>query len=132
MGSEILLCVGNHRFRTTHETLSANTGFFSNICRYLKPKQTRVFIDRDGTHFRHVLNYLRGAVSLPTSEATLRELLFEADYYGLDGLMAAIQSHLVDAATAEGRLERVAVAAEAMASTLREISAEIRKTRLFS
>lgn len=47
----------------------------------------RLFIDRDPTHFRLVLNYLRdGDCSLPTTEAALSELLSEAEFYSLDGL----------------------------------------------
>lgn len=48
------------------------------------------FIDRDGTHFRHVLNYLRdGCVkegTLPQSETMWRELLTEAEFFQLAGL----------------------------------------------
>lgn len=47
----------------------------------------RLFIDRDPTHFRLVLNYLRdGDCSLPATEAALSELLSEAGFYSLDGL----------------------------------------------
>ena len=49
--------------------------------------RSRLFIDRDPTHFRLVLNYLRdGDCSLPTTEAALSELLSEAEFYSLDGL----------------------------------------------
>lgn len=47
----------------------------------------RLFIDRDPTHFRLVLNYLRdGDCRLPESEAALAELLSEAEFYSLEGL----------------------------------------------
>jgi len=47
----------------------------------------RLFVDRDATHFRLVLNYLRdGECSLPATEAALSELLAEAEFYSLDGL----------------------------------------------
>lgn len=44
-----------------------------------------IFIDRDGTHFRYILNYLRdGGISteaLPRSRQVLRELKNEAVYF---------------------------------------------------
>jgi hypothetical protein len=51
------------------------------------------FIDRDGTHFRHVLNYLRGCFDPETlgSAAARRELLVEADFYNLTGLCHLLQ-----------------------------------------
>ncbi|KAI9100246.1 hypothetical protein K1719_024464 [Acacia pycnantha] len=51
-----------------------------------------VFIDRDGKHFRHILNWLRdGAVpTLKDSEYT--ELLREAEYYQLLGLIDGIHA----------------------------------------
>jgi hypothetical protein len=46
----------------------------------------------DGTHFRHILNFLRdGAVgTLQTATSGTAELAAEADFYGLDGLVKAI------------------------------------------
>jgi hypothetical protein len=46
------------------------------------------FIDRDGAHFRHVLNFLRdGVVHLPPNDPQLRqELLREASFYQLSRL----------------------------------------------
>lgn len=51
------------------------------------------FIDRDGTHFRHVLNYLRGCFDESLlAETARRELMVEADFYGLQGLVLALLS----------------------------------------
>ena len=42
------------------------------------------FIDRDGTHFRHILNYLRGNFDVKSlTENEVKQLSVEADYYGL-------------------------------------------------
>ena len=56
------------------------------------------FIDRDGTHFRYILNYLRdggfedGTQSLlPSDSDTRTELLREAEYYQLSGLVALLK-----------------------------------------
>ena len=65
----------------------------------IKDGDNSVFIDRDGTHFRHILNYLRGNIEslsdLPSNENTLKELAKEADYYQLLGLKGIIETHTV-------------------------------------
>ena len=45
-----------------------------------------IFIDRDGTHFRHILNFLRDPerFSLDLSGVLKTELMRESEYYGLD------------------------------------------------
>lgn len=40
-----------------------------------------VFVDRDGKHFRHILNWLRDGVVPTLGECEYSELLREADYY---------------------------------------------------
>ena len=54
-----------------------------------------VFIDRDGTHFRYILNYLRdGGVqldALPRNRQVLRELKSEAIFFQLHGLVQQIE-----------------------------------------
>lgn len=48
-------------------------------------------IDRDGTSFRYILNYLRdGTVVLPSRREDCEELLAEARYFALDGLVSQI------------------------------------------
>jgi len=54
-------------------------------------KDGSVFIDRDGTHFRYILNYLRdGNVLLPTDKVVIQELLKEAEFYQLQELTEKI------------------------------------------
>mmetsp|Transcript_11779 Transcript_11779/g.26488 ORF Transcript_11779/g.26488 Transcript_11779/m.26488 type:complete len:164 (+) Transcript_11779:1-492(+) len=51
------------------------------------------FIDRDGTHFRHVLNFLRSPEGYKVSgltDAEKEELRRECEYYGIDQLMFGI------------------------------------------
>lgn len=54
------------------------------------------FIDRDPTHFRHILNYLRDGsiVTEARSETFLREVLSEAEFYAVDGLVGMVRSCL--------------------------------------
>lgn len=48
----------------------------------LKQEDGSIFIDRDGKHFRLLLNFLRsGRIILPTDEIERRELLIEAEFY---------------------------------------------------
>lgn len=69
----IQLSVGGFPFATTSQTLqSASGSYFSRLVsdqttsRRRSPDNQIVFIDRDGTHFRHILNHLRGILRLIT------------------------------------------------------------------
>ena len=45
------------------------------------------FIDRDGTHFRYILNHLRtGQFIVPKDKTIRKELLAEADFYQVEGI----------------------------------------------
>jgi len=56
------------------------------------------FIDRDGTHFRYILNYLRDGGyrpgTLPADPCFLGELCTEAEYYQLAGLTRLLTDHI--------------------------------------
>nr|XP_022344376.1 uncharacterized protein LOC111137272 isoform X2 [Crassostrea virginica] len=56
------------------------------------------FIDRDGTHFRYILNFLRdGEIkdgTIPENPNLWRELLTEAEYYQIQGLVGYLHSLL--------------------------------------
>ena len=46
------------------------------------------FIDRDGTHFRYILNYLRtGQLIVPQDRTVCREILAEAEFYQVEEIM---------------------------------------------
>lgn len=66
------LSVGGDHFETSLETLlkdpnSMLAAMFSGRHYVQKCEDGRYFIDRDGTHFRYILNYLRdGNTYLPT------------------------------------------------------------------
>ncbi|KAJ0064046.1 hypothetical protein NL108_017712 [Boleophthalmus pectinirostris] len=54
-----------------------------------------VLIDRSGKHFGSILNFLRdGSLVLPKSRVQIQEVLNEARYYGLQGLVLHCQSTL--------------------------------------
>lgn len=88
---KITLHVGDHTFNTTKNTLSLKNGFLRTLS---ETNQHEFFIDRDGKHFRIILNYLRGSSVLPTNTIDLQELLFESDFYCLHDLTESIKQRL--------------------------------------
>ena len=51
------------------------------------------FIDRDGTHFRFILNYLRnGELILPDGATFLKELEAEAKFYQIRGILEELNT----------------------------------------
>lgn len=89
--------VGDVSFSTTHTTLRA-APYFENLLHDLQTDggtdASVLRIDRDGTHFRHILNYLRGASVLPRDPSHLEELKVEADFYCLSELFHRIENKL--------------------------------------
>eukprot|EP01112_Ceratiomyxa_fruticulosa_P014400 TRINITY_DN411_c0_g1_i3.p1 TRINITY_DN411_c0_g1~~TRINITY_DN411_c0_g1_i3.p1 ORF type:complete len:338 (-),score=65.85 TRINITY_DN411_c0_g1_i3:94-1107(-) len=91
--SIIKLNVGGQIFCTSHETLTFYKGsFFDGLLSgrfpLKKEEDGTIFIDRDPTHFRHILNFLRGSLP-PIDELKkdiLPELRIEADFYQLSEL----------------------------------------------
>jgi len=91
----ILLDVGGNFFSTTLVTLttipnSVLGGMFSGRFPIQFTKDGRVFIDRDGQHFRHILNFLRDPENwrfTHKDRQMLDELKTEAKFYGLEDPM---------------------------------------------
>jgi hypothetical protein len=89
----ICLNIGGEKFYTSVETLTQNHFFQCLVSKYGN-KQCEFFVDRDGTHFRYILNYLRGGVVLPLDSIILHELRVEADYYGIPQMIEMIDKKL--------------------------------------
>ncbi|KAG0556426.1 hypothetical protein M758_11G051300 [Ceratodon purpureus] len=94
MSSVVRLNVGGMMFATTVDTLTQRDTdsmlavMFSGRHRlHVDSKKGAVFIDRDGTHFRHILNWLRDGVIPMLEMPAYQELLREAEYYQLIGLV---------------------------------------------
>jgi hypothetical protein len=90
--NKVLLNVGGHRFETSRQTLVSVpdtylASLFSGRFELASDAEGAYFIDRDGAHFRHVLNFLRDSGSFKLSsgvaEATRDELAVELEFYGL-------------------------------------------------
>ncbi|XP_005109484.1 uncharacterized protein LOC101850038 isoform X2 [Aplysia californica] len=99
----IRLDVGGSVFTTSRLTLTKDAdsmlaAMFSGRHHVTQEEDGTVFIDRDGTHFRYILNYLRdGGVNpdgLPRDRQVLRELRNEAVYFQLNGLVQTIEKFL--------------------------------------
>ena len=86
----VKLNVGGDKFETTLSTLTRQPDstlavMFSGRHEVPQDDDGYVFIDRDGTHFRTILNFLRtGVLDLPKSQKAANELTRELQYYQLD------------------------------------------------
>lgn len=107
----VKLDIGGHQFTTslltlTKEADSMLAAMFSGRHALKTEADGSYFIDRDGTYFRHILNYLRdGCIkegTLPCNDTILRELLTEAEYFQLSGLSEIIGAMLFKNHSKEG------------------------------
>lgn len=80
-------------FHTSRSTLKSADGFLRVLVQSSFTME-QIFIDRDGTHFRYVLNRLRGSNVLPTKYTDLQELQVEADFYNLTSMVDDIRLRL--------------------------------------
>ncbi|PFX29391.1 BTB/POZ domain-containing protein KCTD21 [Stylophora pistillata] len=107
--SVVRLNVGGHYFTTSLQTLTKDsnsklTAMFSPNFKMKPGEDGAFFIDRNGTHFRFILNYLRtGKLTLPEGARALEELKEEAEFYQIQGLVEDILNESVK----EERLKNV-------------------------
>ncbi|GKA61797.1 FH protein interacting protein FIP2, partial [Tanacetum coccineum] len=87
---DILIRLWGKKFCTTMDTLTQRephsmlAAMFSGrhtVCK--DSEKGYVFLDRDGKHFRHILNWLRDGVVPNLTDSECSELLREAEYYQL-------------------------------------------------
>ncbi|KAF1767421.1 hypothetical protein GCK72_007380 [Caenorhabditis remanei] len=98
-GNIVKLNIGGTVFQTTKSTLTRFDGMLKVMIETEIPVEKDesgcIFIDRDPTHFRLILNFLRdGHVALPDSEKEILEIEQEAQFYLLDGLMELCKRQL--------------------------------------
>jgi N-acetylneuraminic acid mutarotase/ElaB/YqjD/DUF883 family membrane-anchored ribosome-binding protein len=92
--------VGGTIFDTSLSTLTKDkhsmlSAMFSGRYGIIPEKDGSYFIDRDGTHFRYILNYLRdNGVTLPRDLMLHYELLREANFYQLSGLVEVLERNI--------------------------------------
>ena len=97
LADRITLDVGGRHFATTRGTLM-NDGN-SKLYTIAKEGKKHDFIDRDGAHFRYILNFLRENCNLsmnvlPRENRYLLELNYECIYYKLEGLRRLVEARL--------------------------------------
>ncbi|XP_074410661.1 BTB/POZ domain-containing adapter for CUL3-mediated RhoA degradation protein 3 isoform X1 [Zonotrichia albicollis] len=102
----VKLNVGGALYYTTMQTLTKQDtmlkAMFSGRMEVLTDSEGWILIDRCGKHFGTILNYLRdGAVPLPESRREIEELLAEAKYYLVQGLVDECQAALQNKDTYE-------------------------------
>ena len=91
------LDVGGQHFTTTVQTLTKDpnsmlAAMFSGKFEMKPSEDGSFFIDRDGTHFRFILNFLRtGKLTLPEGATFTKELEEEAEFYQIQGLVDALK-----------------------------------------
>ena len=94
--STIKLNVGGQHFTTSVQTLTKDpnsmlAAMFSGRFDMKPSEDGSFFIDRDGTHFRFILNFLRaGKLTLPEGATFIKELEEEAEFYQIQGLIDAL------------------------------------------
>ena len=93
------LNIGGQFFTTSLETMKKDPGsmlhaMFSGRFDTKPAEDGSYFIDRDGTHFRYILNYLRsGQLVVPEDKIVRRELLTEAEFYQIQGIIDELKPH---------------------------------------
>ena len=92
------LNVGGKHFTTSLQTLATDpnsmlAAMFSSRLEVQTTEDGSFFIDRDGTYFRFILNYLRnGELILPEGATFLAELEAEARFYQVQGLLDELKT----------------------------------------
>ena len=95
--STVKLNVGGQHFTTSVQTLTKDpnsmlAAMFSGRFDMKPSEDGSFFIDRDGTHFRFILNFLRtGKLTLPKGATFTEELEEEAEFYQIQGLIDALR-----------------------------------------
>ncbi|KAI9186712.1 hypothetical protein LWI28_020107 [Acer negundo] len=100
--SMVRLNIGGKKFCTTLDTLthrepdSMLAAMFSGRHTVSRDAEKGyVFVDRDGKNFRHILNWLRDGVIPTLAGSKYLELLREAEYYQLLGLIEKINAVVI-------------------------------------
>ncbi|EFJ30974.1 hypothetical protein SELMODRAFT_440079 [Selaginella moellendorffii] len=101
MGSSdrwVVMNVGGIRWTTTVETLCMDSGSMlaAWVLRYRSDEEEELRIDRDGSRFAHVLNYLREGTLWLEDLPSLRGIYEEAKFYQLKGLKALCEERMLE------------------------------------
>eukprot|EP00027_Filamoeba_sp_ATCC50430_P003440 CAMPEP_0168541976 /NCGR_PEP_ID=MMETSP0413-20121227/1102_1 /TAXON_ID=136452 /ORGANISM="Filamoeba nolandi, Strain NC-AS-23-1" /LENGTH=244 /DNA_ID=CAMNT_0008571823 /DNA_START=82 /DNA_END=813 /DNA_ORIENTATION=- len=99
----VRLNIGGSRFYTTHDTLTRCSGDESFFAKLLsgkfaitKDEKGFIFVDRDGKLFEPILSYLRTGNWVVPKDVDAKQLLQEADFYGIHVQRSVSDSSLGD------------------------------------
>lgn len=92
MGDQVKLDVGGQVFNTSMATMTKDPhSLLAKIALHDMSTARSAFVDRDGTHFRYILNFLRdGFCVLPSKQHQLQELRQEAEYFQVQARLRLI------------------------------------------
>ena len=68
---------------TRKSTLKDSNSFFSGLVASCEEHSAPIFVDRDPTFFRYILNYMRGTKTYPNDEKSVEQLIAEAEFYSM-------------------------------------------------
>lgn len=86
----VVLNIGGKKFTTSLSTIknAPKDSLFAEKLDTLSSSSNEIFIDRDGTNFRYILNYLRdGDIAIGSAAELYEQLQIEAQYYHLPTLV---------------------------------------------
>lgn len=96
----VILNIGGTIFETTRSTLTSDqrsifASMFSGRYYFEPDSDGSYFIDRDPTHFKYILNFLRDSnVYLPPNKTIYQELMIEAEFYELEAMLEILKVNL--------------------------------------
>lgn len=102
----VTLNVGGCYYQTSKETLEKKDTYFRALVEHTNCEEV-IFVDRDPSLFRYVLNWLRGTKVLPDDTLLLRELLMESDFYCIDDMKLEVEKKLHTSSTIIEQLKRL-------------------------
>ena len=93
--NRIIVNVGGKLFPTFRSTLTMKSTYFEKRLsgRFSDDADdSEIMVDRDHESFSIILSYLRsGKLSVPSGQLTVRLVLIEADFYGIDELVDMVR-----------------------------------------
>jgi len=92
----VTLNVGGCCYQTSKETMEMHDNYFRALIKSYEDwsEEQIIFIDRDPSYFKYILNWLRGVKILPEDCISLQELMYEADFYCMEDMKVEIKKHM--------------------------------------
>lgn len=105
MTTVVTLNVGGCLFQTSKTTLEKEKYFSCLVSQHCTDEI--LFIDRDPTFFKYILNWMRGSYALPEDKLSLLELYYEADFFSIINLKEEVETKLKSSTTYMDALNKI-------------------------